>query len=309
MKIRKSIPAIEAARYEYLMFRHLLRQLETGEYDVEQRSSDWGLEHALPEPRMVIYELTSLLSYEINTLELRSELNSLASEVPEIAKMLKQYDEFRNENSKTDETELEKFERRIDDLAMDSTVLAPILLHKLATMNQMDYEKEIEILNTRCRQVSEACQLGFPDSTKQLRILEDHWTADDGWKDSKILRWFKPVFPSSFFRIKSTLQTNAFLCLAAMRQWQLDNPAEKPEGLNQIMSAVGINPIPLDPYSGNPLKMALIDDEIVIYSVGPDGDDDQARKHYDIFAPRVLRGVDNNGDVVFRLVEREPSDH
>ncbi len=51
--------------------------------------------------------------------------------------------------------------------------------------------------------------------------------------------------------------------------------------------------VPIDPYSGKPLRMTIIDGEPVIYSIGQDGRDDGGR--IDSNADRKL------GDQTFRL--------
>ena len=306
--IQEIDPAIEAVRYEYMMLHNLLRQLETREYDARQRSKNQDLNQTLSEPGMVIHELTSLMVYEINTSELRRAITTLAQDVPEIAEILKQYDDIRNQIKKANGNAQQRFERQRAKKVIDSSALLPLLLNRLTSMTRNDYEKEVSILRSRCRQITEACQLGFPDSSNKLKVLGEQWTTDSEWEDSKILRWFRPTYNFSLLRIRSTLQTNAFLCLAATKKWQLENAGEKPKDLGQVMSAIGINTIPVDPYSGQALKMTVIDEEVVVYSVGPDGDDDHAREHYDIFDSSVLRKNDNNGDVVFRIVAKESMD-
>ena len=44
-----------------------------------------------------------------------------------------------------------------------------------------------------------------------------------------------------------------------------------------MVKAAGLPRVPIDPYSGQPLRMAIIDGEPVIYSVGKDGRDDGGR--------------------------------
>jgi len=51
--------------------------------------------------------------------------------------------------------------------------------------------------------------------------------------------------------------------------------------------------VPIDPYSGKPLRMAIVDGEPVIYSIGKDGRDDGGRID--------SRGDRSPGDQVFRL--------
>jgi hypothetical protein len=54
--------------------------------------------------------------------------------------------------------------------------------------------------------------------------------------------------------------------------------------------------VPTDPYTDQPLRMTTIQGQPVIYSVGPDGKDDQARPAEFDQKSRIFRG-----DFVFRL--------
>ena len=56
--------------------------------------------------------------------------------------------------------------------------------------------------------------------------------------------------------------------------------------------------VPVDPFSGLPLKMAMISGEPVIYSVGSDGVDDHGLKDADL-------GRKPEGDFLFRLPKRK----
>jgi hypothetical protein len=57
--------------------------------------------------------------------------------------------------------------------------------------------------------------------------------------------------------------------------------------------------VPIDPYFGEPLRMAVIDGKPVIYSVGPDGQDDQASIEWNLIDEYLHPR--KKGDFVFRL--------
>ena len=62
-----------------------------------------------------------------------------------------------------------------------------------------------------------------------------------------------------------------------------------------MVKPAGIATVPADPFSDAPLKMTVVNGETVIYSIGPDGQDDKALIEWD---PRV---DPKKGDIVFRL--------
>ena len=84
-------------------------------------------------------------------------------------------------------------------------------------------------------------------------------------------------------------------CLIALRRWQLTQTAPPPD-LAAVVKAAGMPQVPIDPYSDRPLLMTTLAGQPVVYSVGKDGKDDQARVEWDL-------KLDNpQGDILFRLV-------
>lgn len=92
---------------------------------------------------------------------------------------------------------------------------------------------------------------------------------------------------------RSKAQLRGTQCLVALRRWQLEH-AETPPNLETIVRAAGMPGVPLDPYSDQPLRMGSVAGKPVIYSVGPDGKDDQAKVEWN-YGPR------NSGDFIFQL--------
>ena len=70
-----------------------------------------------------------------------------------------------------------------------------------------------------------------------------------------------------------TASLHAAECLLALRRWQFSHQGT-PEDLTSVIKGSGLKTVPIDPYDGKPLKMAMVDDHPVIYSVGRDGKDD-----------------------------------
>lgn len=82
-------------------------------------------------------------------------------------------------------------------------------------------------------------------------------------------------------------------CLAAVKRWQLLHQG-KLSGLAEMCRGAGLSRVPIDDFSGSPLKLAMIAGEPVVYSVGPDGDDDGGLKDAGL-------GRAADGDYLFRL--------
>ena len=65
--------------------------------------------------------------------------------------------------------------------------------------------------------------------------------------------------------------------LAAVRRWQIthrERPAVLPRNLAAACREAGLKAVPIDPFSGQPMKFVVRDGRPVVYSVGKDGKDD-----------------------------------
>src|SRR5262249_13678481 len=91
-------------------------------------------------------------------------------------------------------------------------------------------------------------------------------------------------------RAKATVRANE--CLVAIRRWQLTHRA-LPRTLSIAVNDAGLKSVPTDPYDRKPLRLVVLDNAPVIYSVGRDGKDDggQTDSKYDAQA----------GDLLYRL--------
>ncbi len=89
------------------------------------------------------------------------------------------------------------------------------------------------------------------------------------------------TFPDLRMLIRSAGRDSFYLrsaeSLLGLRRWALTHggPAHSLEAACRDAKMPGV---PLDPFSGAPLKLATIDGALVVYSVGPDGVDDRALK-------------------------------
>jgi hypothetical protein len=175
-------------------------------------------------------------------------------------------------------------------------VLAPLLFNVFETITKEDFQAELKVLSTRCREIEAASKLPFPGSTKTLLQLQENWTTEDLWKATKILKWFSPHNKLVSVRTRSHLRTNALICMAAVRRWQLLHSGENPNSLEAALEAASIVGIPIDPHSGRPLKL-LVGEKVLIYSVGPDEKDDLAKQVVEYW----VTSPDEKGDIVFEL--------
>lgn len=87
---------------------------------------------------------------------------------------------------------------------------------------------------------------------------------------------------------------NSLHCVLAIRRWELEH-TEPPQDLLTAVRRSGLPFVPIDPFDGGPLRVSFINEEAMIYSVGPDGVDDAGAK--------VVDSTDSEakGDIVFRI--------
>jgi hypothetical protein len=78
-------------------------------------------------------------------------------------------------------------------------------------------------------------------------------------------------FRDADFRTRAHLAGTQMLC--ALKRYQLAH-GEPPAVLETAAAETELKTVPLDPYSGEPLKYALVEDKPTIYSIGKDLQDD-----------------------------------
>jgi hypothetical protein len=168
--------------------------------------------------------------------------------------------------------------------------------------------KEIDAINTRLELMSEQ------EYTEEAKALADWYRALE-----PIGRLERARQPTEFARVESRFKAFLFLsiwqsglpavletsrrheaevrgtlCLCALTRWQLAHGAEPPRDLASVLGEAGVKEVPIDPFSGEPFRMATVAGKPVIYSIGPDGVDD----HGQFDNPR---GRNESGDVLFQL--------
>ena len=134
--------------------------------------------------------------------------------------------------------------------------------------------------------------------SQRLNTNFDPLRIDDGSFYSKISALVLPHKISELAQTDARIkvQVRAAECLIAIWLWnhRTHNPASD---LATVTKAAGLPRVPLDEYSGQPLRMALIAGETVVYSVGKDGRDDGGRIDSDFDR--------KPGDHVYRLPATE----
>ncbi len=81
--------------------------------------------------------------------------------------------------------------------------------------------------------------------------------------------------------------------LLALRRWGLTH-REPPPSLEAACLDTKMPSVPIDPFSGAALKLATVDDVMIVYSIGPDGRDDHALKDSDLARK-------SQGDILFAM--------
>jgi hypothetical protein len=141
-------------------------------------------------------------------------------------------------------------------------------------LSDEDYSKEVATVNGFFATVlSLAEKPGF-----RLKAESEIKAAEAPIEATILARY---VIPYRFSLLQPILRDKARLrgtqCLVALKRWQLENPNKAPPDLATVVKAAGMPSVPLDPFSDEPLRMATLEGKPVIYSVGPDGKDDQAK--------------------------------
>lgn len=102
-----------------------------------------------------------------------------------------------------------------------------------------------------------------------------------------------PVDPFVRAIARAAATVRATECVIAIRRWQLRHGG-MPRDMATAIKGSPLKSVPVDPYDGKPMRIALIDGQPVVYSVGRDGKDDGGR----IDCDRDMRPA---GDLIYRL--------
>ena len=98
---------------------------------------------------------------------------------------------------------------------------------------------------------------------------------------------------------QSETQHRGTMCLVALRHWLCEHDVA-PATLQAAVQSAGIDDVPRDSFTDSALKLTTVDAQTVIYSIGPDGQDDDGQVEWAGDTPS------GKGDLSFRLHSRKP---
>ena len=119
---------------------------------------------------------------------------------------------------------------------------------------------------------------------------------------------FSPEFTQAGFKLTATQsETQLLTVYLALRLYALEHGGKKPESLEALVRSGALQALPEDPFSGAAHRpFGYQPSSGKVYSVGPDGDDDQGRaivsekKGKDNLSVRYVE-PGNEGDMVARI--------
>ncbi len=160
------------------------------------------------------------------------------------------------------------------------------ILDKLAKLS----EKEVGPAVERTRSLLAA----KPGYCERIRVLEACNAKNSDRRASKL---FEGVATQVRPFIESVERDRVYMgatkCLVALRRQQLTHATTSTD-LAEVCREAGMSGIPVDPFSGSPLKLVIIDGEPVVYSIGSDGVDDGGLKD-------ARQGLKPTGDFLYRM--------
>lgn len=178
--------------------------------------------------------------------------------------------------------------RAKDSRSPEGTAALQEYYAKLTSLRDSDYQREIDALNQCYKSLIALGELPTQERNKQIPQAVEPLLKTD------VAIWLAPTTMRHLLErpMQSETKVKATLCLVALRRWQLDKGAPATD-LKAALKAAGVDEVPIDPFSDEPLRTATMDGKLVVYSVGPDGKDDGGLILYDY--------QKNLGDFVFRI--------
>jgi hypothetical protein len=185
---------------------------------------------------------------------------------------------------------------------------APVIDARLAAMGPDDFAAEVKAVNEAYRSWESAAKQPYRSRMQELQRMADELRKGNAGPQqfleeikAKKMPLISVFFPAANAFSESNTRTLAMLrgtqCLIALKRWQLEKGAAG-QDLAAITKAAGMAHVPIDPYADQPFRMATVAGQAVVYSIGPDGKDDEGAVSWNEqhqFRP------DGPGDYTFRL--------
>ena len=283
---------IELARFEHLQLCKLLHQLRNDTLDIDSESLETiGLENG-DAPELIAHKLmtTDIMGGHAVNDEVALQLidESLADQPAMIEKAKEVIASSRKSPLSGDAS---------------AALIGGRVVRLIQSMTPSDFEFEVEVLNKRYQEFEACRHLPFPHRIDRLQVLTRQWTLGETWKQTKFLKWYRPLRGYKMITPQANLLIDSALCHACVKLFQSKNDGRFPPNVETALEDAGVenSDSVIDPFSGTPLKMLVSEaGQFKIYSIGPDRMDNQGHPS----VPVSEFSSNSKGDVVFELPSR-----
>ncbi len=160
------------------------------------------------------------------------------------------------------------------------------------------FAEAVADINTHYRNLLAAAKLS--DREKQTNAKSASHTTSDSKASAPVefIRFIRSaggagIGPGLIQQLaKSTASLHGLESLAAVRRWQIAHKS-LPRNLAAACREAGLKTVPIDPFSGQPIKFVIDGGQPVVYSVGKDGKDDGGKVD--------SKNDSQPGDLIYRL--------
>ena len=179
-----------------------------------------------------------------------------------------------------------------------------------AAAASVDLKREFQFVDNLLQKNLGLAKKSFPERWAGSRTRNDDIWIGDALDMSKFYLahpavQFEKIDVYNFTTDRTKL--HALMALVALGRWQFKHNGKLPTSLEEVMMDAGYPDLPIDVFSNKPLRLTILKGEPVIYSVGPNGVDEQAKieSNFALQQERTLRFKDeptqSEGDLIFRL--------
>ncbi len=152
------------------------------------------------------------------------------------------------------------------------------MLADLAKATPQDYAEAVAAINTHYRDLLAAAKLPFAQRQAKVQSAGG-FPASNSSAPVELARLLNDLVSTAAiieaFRFADA-NLHGIETLAAVRRWQIAHK-NLPKDLAAACKEAGLKSVPIDPYSGKPVKFVVLNGRPVVYSVGKDGKDDGGR--------------------------------